>query len=157
MDPSIDCRKDREVFAAIVFLIYTLGMSFEEKIKILVVEDSDVIRKNIGSSLRTLGYVNITGLSNGKAALEFLETNKVDLIVSDWYMEPVDGISLIKNLRESPIHKNVTFVMLSGETAKEKVMSALKSGIDGYIVKPFTLNMLGIKIHEALKKRGKVK
>ncbi len=131
-------------------------MGFEEKTKILIVEDSDVIRKNIGSALRTLGYVHITGLSNGKAALEFLETNRVDLVVADWYMEPIDGIELVKNLRESPAHKEVAYVMLTGETAKEKVMHALKCGIDAYIVKPFTLNILGIKIHEVLKRRGKI-
>jgi two-component system chemotaxis response regulator CheY len=130
-------------------------MGMEDELKILIVEDAEAIRHNISQGLRALGFKQVTCVSNGQAALEFLQVNKADVVLSDWYMEPINGLQLLKQIRGSADHSHVVFIMLSGETAKAKVIEAIKSGIDGYIVKPFTVNAIGIQIHEALKRQKK--
>jgi two-component system chemotaxis response regulator CheY len=132
-------------------------VGIEEKVQILVAEDGEVFRRNISAGLRVLGYRQITCVSNGQAALDFLLVNPVDLVISDWYMEPVSGLDLVRWVRGDPGRNNMAFLMLSGESAKEKVIEAVRAGIDGYVVKPFTVNMLGAKIQDALKKRNLIK
>jgi two-component system chemotaxis response regulator CheY len=70
----------------------------------------------------------------------------MDLILSDWRMAPVGGLELLASLREDPKLKSIPFVMLTAESTKERVVSAIRSGVDDYIVKPLSVDLVQTKV-----------
>jgi len=124
-------------------------------IRILVVDDSSTMRRIISKALIELG-VNadqITQAVDGLDALGKMKTaNKFDLILTDWNMPKMDGLSLVNNLRLIPKSKKTPIVMITTEGSKKEVIEALKSGVNNYLVKPFTLDTLKIKLLPILNK-----
>ncbi len=113
-----------------------------KEIKILVVDDMSTMRRVIKSILNQLGYSNIDEAENGKEALSKLNSG-------DYGLPEMDGLSLIKAIRQDPKLKDLPAMMITAEAKKENVLEALKAGANNYVVKPFTADTLKEKIRES--------
>ena len=87
-------------------------------------------------TLKKLGYYNVVIRDDGQKALSELHADDYDLIISDWHMPNMDGLDFFKAVRNGPILKKIPFLLVTVETEKDRVMQAMKAGIDQYIVKP---------------------
>ncbi len=117
-------------------------------IKILVVDDMSTMRRIVKSILNQLGFTNIEEAENGKQALAKLKAEKFDFVVTDWNMPEMDGLELVKAIRSDEELKNIPVLMVTAEGKKESVIEALKAGVNNYIVKPFTPEVLKEKIEK---------
>ena len=114
--------------------------------KILVVDDSATMRRIVSNVLSMLGFANITTAINGKDALQALGSDDFDLVVSDWKMEPINGLDLLKKIRGDEKLKDLPFIMLSAESDKRSIIETINNGVSEYIVKPFSKETLKGKI-----------
>ncbi len=123
--------------------------------KILVVDDSSTMRRIIVNTLNKLGYKNVIEAEHGLDALAKLKENPdVSLILTDWNMPEMDGLTFVQTLRRSKTFNKVPIIMITTMGAKEDIVKALKAGVNNYIVKPFTPQILKEKIEQTLKKVG---
>jgi two-component system chemotaxis response regulator CheY len=115
--------------------------------KVLVVDDSRTIRTIIRRSLLELGY-EVCEACDGKEALNVIEVEKasVKLVLSDWNMPEMNGLELLKRLRQDPDLTSLTIVMVTTETEISHMVSALEAGANEYIMKPFTKDILKEKL-----------
>jgi two-component system, chemotaxis family, chemotaxis protein CheY len=116
--------------------------------KAMVVDDSRAMRMLIGRLLRETGF-EVVEAENGKRALEMIDGEgvKVELILADWNMPEVNGIELLKQLRQSPGFAATKFVMVTTETELDHMAEALEAGASEYVMKPFTKEILLEKLH----------
>lgn len=117
---------------------------------ILLVDDSRTIRNIQKNVLKQLGHEEIIEAEDGVQALEKFNEQKPDLVLVDWNMPNMDGITLIRKIRE--IDKAVPLIMCTTEAEKTRVLEAVKAGVNNYIVKPFTVESLGEKISQTMDK-----
>lgn len=103
--------------------------------KILIVDDSRILRKILNTTLTEAGHEIIGEAGNGEEALKILETSLPDLMTLDITMPVMDGITTLKNVKEK--YPSVKVVMVSAAGQKNKVMDALKSGASDFLQKPF--------------------
>ena len=120
-------------------------MGYEGK-KVLVVDDSAVMRQIIKKNLKELGFSELSEAENGAAGLKKASEEPVDLIVSDWNMPNMTGLEFLKAVRADAGLKGIAFIMVTSESDKEKIMEAVKAGVNQYIVKPFNAIQLEEKI-----------
>jgi two-component system, chemotaxis family, chemotaxis protein CheY len=116
--------------------------------KILVVDDSTTMRRIICNSLKGAGFTELTEAGDGNEALKSIEECPVDIVLTDWNMPGMDGLTLVKALRASPATSQVPIIMITTEGARDEVMQALAAGVNDYIVKPFTRDILAAKVKE---------
>ncbi len=115
--------------------------------KILLVEDSSTMRRIQKTQLADLGITAIIEAEDGEEALEQLKSNMpVDLILLDWNMPVMDGLTFLKTVRKNPEYKQIKIVMCTSESEKGKVIEAMKEGADNYIIKPFVPDSLKQKL-----------
>lgn len=129
----------------------------EEMPKILVVEDHPSTRMLIALLLQRLGYHDICLTRNGAEALALaqLKENGFDLILSDWVMPEMDGLTLWGKIRENDVLKDIPFVFITAMNEIDMVKKAISEGVTDYIVKPVTLEALANKVARALSKKPK--
>jgi two-component system, chemotaxis family, chemotaxis protein CheY len=123
--------------------------------KVLVVDDFATMRKIIKNVLKQISIENVLEAENGKHALNILGGDTVDLIISDWIMPEMTGIEFLKACKADDNIKKIPFIMVTAEAQKDNIMEAIKSGVDNYIVKPFTPDKLREAIDKAKAKVGK--
>jgi two-component system chemotaxis response regulator CheY len=104
--------------------------------KILVVDDSASMRQMVQFTLQGAGY-EVVQASDGVEALEFARESTVSLVLTDVHMPRLDGISLVRELRNLPEYKFVPMLILTTESSQEKKMDGKRAGATGWIVKPF--------------------
>ena len=122
-------------------------MALDKNIKILVVDDQQSMRRIIINLLRQIGLNNCEEAADGTAALEVMKSKKFNLILSDWHMEPMTGIDLLKNIRASnENYKNVPVILITAEEKVENILAAKQAGVNNYIKKPFSAEVLKTKI-----------
>ncbi|HTT34018.1 MAG TPA: response regulator [Methylomirabilota bacterium] len=111
-----------------------------KKLKVLIVDDSSVMRKIVERSLRQAGLElgEVLEAGNGAEALVEVQKGSLDLILSDINMPAVDGLEFLKNLAGVESAKGVPVVMITTEGSEARVVEALSAGAKGYIRKPFT-------------------
>jgi two-component system, chemotaxis family, chemotaxis protein CheY len=115
--------------------------------KVLIVDDSSTMRRILKTQLSGLGISAIIEASNGEEALQVLQNNMpVDMIMLDWNMPVMDGMTFLKAVRASPQYKTVKIFMCTSESEKSKVVEALKVGANNYIIKPFTPEIVKEKL-----------
>jgi two-component system chemotaxis response regulator CheY len=124
----------------------------DKQIKILIVDDFATMRKVIRNLLKQLGYENIVEAEDGVAALRILRSQKIDLVISDWNMPNMTGLELLKEVRADEELKATPFLMVTAEALQDNVIAAVKAGVNNYIVKPFTAEVLNEKIVKILEK-----
>lgn len=113
--------------------------------KILVVDDSATMRRILVNSLHRIGYSECVEASDGREAVERLDAS-VQFIITDWNMPNMSGLELTRALRAHPEWKSIPILMVSTRSVKEDIMTAIQAGVNNYIVKPFTPQVLKEKI-----------
>jgi two-component system, chemotaxis family, chemotaxis protein CheY len=115
--------------------------------KALVVDDSKTIRIILGRILKELGY-EVCEAANGKEALKVMESEKatVNLVLADWNMPEMNGLELLKLLRQDPELTSLKVIMVTTETEVDHIVSALEAGANEYVMKPFTKDILREKL-----------
>ncbi|MEW6184284.1 MAG: chemotaxis response regulator CheY [Thermodesulfobacteriota bacterium] len=122
------------------------------KMKILVVDDFTTMRRIVRNLLKQLGYENIEEAEDGQEAFSKLKNDKFHFIISDWNMPHMTGIELLQQVRADLELKTLPFLMVTAESEKEKVIEAIKSGVNNYIIKPFTAEILKEKMDKIFEK-----
>lgn len=117
--------------------------------RVLVVDDFATMRKIIKNVLKQISIENVLEAESGKHALSVLKNDPVDLIISDWIMPEMTGIEFLKACKSDDTYKTIPFIMVTAEAQKDNIMEAIKSGVDNYIVKPFTPDKLKDAIEKA--------
>jgi two-component system chemotaxis response regulator CheY len=130
---------------------------FDFKIKVLVVDDFPTMRRIVKNLLKQLGFENIDEADDGVNALAKLKNGGFGLVVSDWNMPNMEGIDLLRAVRQEPSVKDIPFLMVTAEAEKEKVIEAIKAGVDNYIVKPFTAEVLKEKLEKIAERKPSLK
>ncbi len=122
-------------------------MSVDMSMKILIVDDYKTMLRIIRNLLKQLGFSNIEEASDGSEAFKKLkEEGGYDLVISDWNMEPMSGMDLLKQVRADEGMKDLPFVMVTAESKVENVVAAKKAGVSNYIIKPFNAQTLKQKL-----------
>ena len=120
-------------------------------IKILVVDDSPVMRNIVKNTFAEMKYpFQCLEAGNGKEAFQLLESNDVTIVFLDWNMPEMDGIGFLKKVREMPEYKDLPIIMVTSERGKFSVIEALQSGATDYIVKPVPEKIFREKIQDIL-------
>jgi two-component system chemotaxis response regulator CheY len=117
---------------------------------IVTVDDSSTMRRIIKNTLQKLGFNNILEAGNGIEGLDVMAKNKIDLVITDWNMPEMDGLTFVKAIRAKPEYQDLPILMVTTEAAKEDILTALRSGVNNYIVKPFTPETLQEKVFKLL-------
>jgi two-component system chemotaxis response regulator CheY len=120
-------------------------------VKILLVDDSKTMRNIQRSVLTELGATEIVEAGDGLEALSKLETFQPDLALVDGVMPNMDGLSFVRAFRERD--KKTPIIMVTTESERSQVIEAIKAGVDNYVVKPFTPDLLAQRVGETMKKR----
>jgi two-component system chemotaxis response regulator CheY len=118
--------------------------------KILLVDDSRTIRNIQKNVLAQIGFTDVIEAADGIEALSQLAAHKPDMALVDWNMPNMDGITLVRKIRETD--KHLPLVMVTTEAEKSRVLEAIKAGVNNYVVKPFTAETLSEKITQTLAK-----
>ncbi len=116
--------------------------------KVLIVDDFATVRRILRNILKQIGFTNISEADDGKTALKALQKEKFDLILCDWNMPEMPGIDLLNAVKSDDALKDIPFVMVTAEAQKDNIIEAIKTGVNSYIVKPFTADT----INKTLKK-----
>lgn len=119
--------------------------------KFLVVDDSPTMRRIVCNALREIGYTDLQEAEDGQKALEVLEGEPVDFVITDWNMPNMNGLDLTKSIRNHPTHATLPILMITTRGMKEDVIAAMHARVNNYIVKPFTPEVLRDKINMILK------
>jgi len=120
------------------------------KMNVLVVDDYATMRRIIKNLLTQIGFSNIDEADNGATALAKLREKAFGLVISDWNMEPMTGLQLLKEVRSDVKLKGTPFIMVTAESKTENVVAAKEAGVNNYIVKPFNADTLKKKIESVL-------
>jgi len=114
--------------------------------RILIVDDFGTMRKILKNILKDLGYTDVLEAEDGESALQILRKEKIDLVISDWNMPKMDGLALLKAIRSDEALKNTPVLMVTAEAQKQNVIEAIKAGVNNYVIKPFTPEVIQEKI-----------
>lgn len=109
--------------------------------KVMVVDDSNAIRQSLVFTLKNAGYDAIEA-SNGAVALSLMKQCSVGLFISDVNMPEMDGITLLKMIKEDASYKHTPVIMLTTESSMDMIESAKKAGAKAWIIKPFQPDQL---------------
>ena len=124
------------------------------RMKVLVVDDFATMRKILRNILKQIGFEDITEAEDGNVALRVIKTEPVGLVVTDWNMPNMSGLDLLRAIRGNPETSSLPVLMVTAEGLKENVMDAVKAGVNNYVVKPFTAEVLQEKIETIFKKQA---
>ncbi len=119
--------------------------------KILVVDDSSTMRRIIKNTLARLGHKDVLEGEDGVQGWEQLDSNPdIEVLITDWNMPNMNGLELVKKVRADERFEDLPIIMVTTEGGKAEVITALKAGVNNYIVKPFTPQVLKEKLQAVL-------
>ena len=121
-------------------------MAVDKNMPILIVDDYKTMLRIIRNLLKQIGFTNVEEATDGTAALQKLREGAFKLVISDWNMEPMTGIELLREVRDDQSLKNIPFIMVTAESKTENVVIAKEAGVSNYIVKPFNAATLKSKL-----------
>ncbi len=125
-------------------------MAVDMKMNILIVDDYKTMLRIIRNLLKQLGFDNVEEATDGSMALSKLRDGSFGLVISDWNMEPMTGLQLLKEVRADARLAKTPFVMVTAESKTENVVAAKAAGVSNYIVKPFNAATLKQKISSVI-------
>lgn len=126
-------------------------MAVDKNMKIMIVDDYSTMLRILRNLLRQLEFNNVDEATNGGDALQKLrEGGQYHLIISDWNMQPMTGLELLKEVRADSKLKHIPFIMVTAESKTENVVAAKQAGVSNYIVKPFNAETLKAKMSSVL-------
>ncbi len=115
-------------------------------LRVLVVDDQASMRGLIRSYLRKLGFESIDEAESGSQAAKMLGEKPFNLVISDYNMEGGSGLDLLKTMRGHPVLKRIPVIMVTGNADKQTVTSVVQAGVNGYVVKPVSLEALKARV-----------
>jgi two-component system chemotaxis response regulator CheY len=121
-------------------------MSVDLNMNVLIVDDYKTMLRIIRNLLKQLGFNNVDEATDGSAALQKLRDKEYGLVISDWNMEPMTGIQLLREVRADAKLKGMPFIKITAESKTENVIAAKEAGVNNYIVKPFNAATLKTKL-----------
>ena len=116
--------------------------------KILIVDDFSTMRRIIKNLLRDLGFTNTAEADDGQTALPMMQSTHFDFVVTDWNMPGMTGIDLLRAMRADARLATVPVLMVTAEAKREQIIEAAQAGVNGYVVKPYTAQVLKEKIEK---------
>ncbi len=123
--------------------------------KLLVVDDSSTMRRIIKNTLSRLGYEDVLEGEDGVQGWAVLNENAdMGMLITDWNMPEMNGLELVKKVRADGRFNDLPIIMVTTEGGKTEVITALKAGVNNYIVKPFTPQVLKEKLAAVLGTEG---
>tara|TARA_B100000427_G_scaffold228247_1_gene191642 strand:- start:898 stop:1284 length:387 start_codon:yes stop_codon:yes gene_type:complete len=125
-------------------------MAVDLNMNVLIVDDYQTMLRILRNLLRQLNFKNIDEASDGSEALKKLRSKSFGLVISDWNMEPMTGIQLLREVRADEKLKHIPFIMITAESKSENVIAAKEAGVSNYIVKPFNAETLKGKLVSVL-------
>ena len=125
-------------------------MAVDMKMPILIVDDYKTMLRIVRNLLNKLGFSDIDEATDGTEALAKLKSRRYALIISDWNMQPMTGYELLQKVRANESTKTLPFVMVTAESKVENVVAARKAGVNNYIIKPFSAEVLKVKLKTVL-------
>lgn len=133
-----------------------LCMDSKPNVKILVVDDFSTMRRIVMNLLKEIGYTNLDEAEDGVAAWRKLQSGTYDFLITDWNMPNMDGLTLLQNVRADRDINHLPVLMVTAEAKKENILMAVKAGANGYVVKPFSAQILDEKISKIFERIHKV-
>ncbi|SES00680.1 two-component system, chemotaxis family, response regulator CheY [Vreelandella subterranea] len=127
----------------------------DKNMSFLVVDDFPTMRRIVRSLLKELGFTNVDEAEDGQDALNKLRAGGFEFVVSDWNMPNLDGLEMLKEIRQDEALKDLPVLMVTAEAKKENIIAAAQAGANGYVVKPFTAATLEEKLNKIFEKLGK--
>jgi two-component system chemotaxis response regulator CheY len=125
-------------------------MAFDLTTNVLVVDDYVTMTRILSNLLKQIGFENISEANDGITALKMLHSKSYGLVISDWNMEPMSGLELLKEVRANAKLQAIPFIMVTAESKLENILAAKQAGVNNYIVKPFNAETLKTKIASVL-------
>jgi len=127
-------------------------VTVDKNMNVLIVDDYNTMLRIIKNLLKQLGFPNVDEATDGGMAYEKLKGKPYGLVISDWNMEPMTGLELLKKVRadEGASYQKIPFIMVTAESKTENVIAAKQAGVDNYIVKPFNAGTLKQKISSVI-------
>ena len=127
-----------------------MNMAVNMAMNVLIVDDYKTMLRIVGNLLKQIGFNNVDEALDGGTALEKLRQKDYGLVISDWNMEPMTGLQLLKEVRSDIRLKGTPFIMVTAESKTENVIAAKQAGVNNYIIKPFNAATLKQKISSVL-------
>ena len=125
-------------------------MPVDKNMQVLVVDDYKAMTRIIRSLIMGLDFKNVDEATCGPSALEMIRRKTYGLILSDWNMQPMTGLELLRHVRADARTRTLPFVMVTAEARAENVVEARNAGVNNYIIKPFTQAVLRQKLSSVL-------
>jgi two-component system chemotaxis response regulator CheY len=125
-------------------------VSFDRNIKVLVVDDYKTMTRIIRNLLKQIEVNDSDEAADGHEALAKLRAGHFQLVISDWNMQPMTGLDLLREVRADARLKDMPFIMVTAESKTENVVAAKQAGVSNYIVKPFNAETLRDKIAKVM-------
>ncbi len=122
----------------------------DKSINVLIVDDYRTMLRIIRNLLKQLDFNNVEEATDGAEALARLRAGNFGLVISDWNMQPMTGLDLLKEVRADARLKATPFIMITAESKTENVIAAKQAGVSNYIVKPFNAETLRDKIEKVM-------
>ncbi len=118
--------------------------------KFLVVDDFPSMRRIVKAVINELGFSNVTEADDGSTALPLLRDGNFDFLITDWNMPGMPGLDLLRAVRASDKLAKMPVLMLTAEAKRDQIVEAAKAGVNGYVIKPFTADVLKKKLTKIL-------
>jgi two-component system chemotaxis response regulator CheY len=112
------------------------------------------MRRIVKNLLQELGYQNVQEADDGKTAWPMLQNGSFDFVITDWNMPLMPGLDLLKAIRADEKLKSLPVLMVTAEAKREQIVEAVQAGVSGYVVKPFTAEILKQKLDKILQARA---
>ena len=125
-------------------------MAVDKSMNVLVVDDYKSMIRIVRGLLNQLGFQNVDEAMDGPSALALIRSKSYGLVLSDWNMQPMSGLELLKTVRADDRTRSLPFVMVTAEAKAENVVAARQAGVNNYVIKPFTLAVLKQKLTTVL-------
>ena len=124
------------------------------RLHVLLVEDEKFAVKLESMVLKQIGITQVTIAEDGESAIQLIDTQDFDVVLSDWNLPGANGLDILRHLRSR--RAKTPFVMLTGNKGLDAVQEAVAQGVDGYLVKPFSVPQMKSKIISALRRQGRL-
>lgn len=125
-----------------------------KNIRILIVDDFSTMRRIVKNLLADLGFNNTVEAEDGNSALAVLRQDAVELVITDWNMPGMTGIELLRAIRADAKFRTLPVLMVTAEAKREQIIEAAQTGVNGYIIKPFTAQTLEEKLGKIFERLG---
>ena len=114
--------------------------------RFLVIDDSMPMRRIVANVLARLGHTDVLMAANGREAMKRIESDQIDFVITDWFMPEMSGLEFLRKVRDNPSTRDVPIVIITANASSDDVAQAVRLRVNGYVLKPFTAELLKERI-----------